>query len=195
MTRSDLASLRASFSWLEAARDSRAERASRHLPLSGVEFLLNRVRRELHAVLDARLASDKVLFPLELTSAQLVVIETLAPEGTVCLTDLCERMAYDAGAMTRMLDRLEAKGVIRRRRGAKDRRVVYAELTEEGRARLPRVRQISMEILDQFLRGFSRAEVRLLENYLARLLLNAHSPVGVSDTTYRIVFEILASDS
>jgi DNA-binding MarR family transcriptional regulator len=72
---------------------------------------------------------------------------------------------------------------------------VYVELAAEGRARLPRMHRISMEVLDQFLHGFGGREVRRLETYLARLLLNAQTPFGVSDMTYRIVFEILASDS
>ena len=51
-------------------------------------------------------------------------------------SDLCKGISYDAGAMTRMLDRLEGKGLIRRNRSAQDRRLMHLELTEEGRAGL-----------------------------------------------------------
>jgi DNA-binding MarR family transcriptional regulator len=139
----------------------------------GLVFALSRVRRELHAALDGRLASDEVLFPLELTAAQLAIVVALSTAETVSSTDLCERVAYDAGAMTRILDRLQAKSVIRRLRSLEDRRVIHVELTEQGRAALPRMRKVAMEVADQFLGGFSNTEIRELESYLNRLLSNA----------------------
>jgi DNA-binding MarR family transcriptional regulator len=139
----------------------------------GLLFALSRVRRELHAALDGGLASDVVLSPLELTAAQLAIIVALSTAETVSSTDLCERVAYDVGAMTRMLDRLQAKGLVRRRRSLEDRRVVHVELTEEGRAGLPRMPKVALEVAEQFLHGFSNAEVRELESYLGRLVSNA----------------------
>lgn len=147
----------------------------RDVPLFGQAALLSGVRRALHAALDARLAGDKVLFPMELTAAQLMIVMALATAESISSTDLCERMSYDTGAMTRMLDRLQSKGVIRRHRSPEDRRVVQVALTEEGRAGLARMRQISTEVADEFLRGFTPAEVLRLEGYLARLLVNAQS--------------------
>ena len=144
----------------------------------GLFFALSRVRKELHAALDVRLASDVVLSPLELTAAQLAIIVALSTAETVSSKDLCERVAYDAGAMTRMLDRLHAKGLIRRRRSLEDRRVVHVELTEEGRARLPHMRRLALEVAEQFLHGFSNAEVRELESYLSRLAGNAAPEAG-----------------
>ena len=136
-------------------------------------FAVSRLRRELHAALDARLASDEVLFSLELTAAQLAIVVALSAAETVSTIDLCERVAYDAGAMTRMLDRLQAKGVIRRRRSLVDRRVIHVGLTEQGRAGLPRMRKLAMEVAAQFLGGFSNTEVRELQSHLKRLLWNA----------------------
>jgi len=75
--------------------------------------------------------------------------------------------------MTRMLDRLEKKGLIRRHRSQQDRRLMHLELTEEGRAAYPRMREISMSVANRFLRGFTRAEARQLEGLLTRMLENA----------------------
>ncbi|HET7757895.1 MAG TPA: MarR family transcriptional regulator, partial [Steroidobacteraceae bacterium] len=103
-----------------------------------------------------------------------IVIATLAADsGPKSASDLCKGISYDAGAMTRMLDRLEAKGLIRRRRSPEDRRLVHLELTEEGRAAYPRMREISMSVQNRFLHGFSRAEARTLEGFLERMLENA----------------------
>jgi DNA-binding MarR family transcriptional regulator len=79
--------------------------------------------------------------------------------------------------MTRMLDRLEAKGLIRRTRSSQDRRLMNLELTDHGRAAYPRMREISMSIANHFLHGFSKAEARALEGFLDRMLENAQ---GVS---------------
>jgi DNA-binding MarR family transcriptional regulator len=72
-----------------------------------------------------------------------------------------------------MLDRLESKGLIRRTRSAHDRRLMNLELTEEGRAAYPRMREISMSVANRFLRGFTKAEARQLEGFLTRMLENA----------------------
>jgi DNA-binding MarR family transcriptional regulator len=76
--------------------------------------------------------------------------------------------------MTRMLDRLEAKGLIRRTRSAHDRRLMQLELTEEGRSAFPRMREIAMDVTNAFLRGFTKSEARQLEGLLTRMLENAH---------------------
>ena len=88
-------------------------------------------------------------------------------------SDLCKGISYDAGAMTRMLDRLESKGLIRRNRSAHDRRLTHLELTEEGRGAYPRMREISLTVANRFLRGFTKSEARQLEGLLGRMLENA----------------------
>jgi DNA-binding MarR family transcriptional regulator len=75
--------------------------------------------------------------------------------------------------MTRMLDRLESKGLIRRNRSADDRRLMHLELTEEGRAAYPRMREISLTMANRVLRGFTKSEARQLEGFLTRMLENA----------------------
>ena len=143
-------------------------------PKKSVGALLSRVRVEMLAALDKELTSDKRLAPLELSAAQFIVIANLAgAEGPKSASDLCKGISYDAGAMTRMLDRLEAKGLISRNRSAHDRRLMHLELTDEGRAAYPRMREISLTVANRFLRGFSKAEARQLESMLARMLENA----------------------
>jgi len=144
-------------------------------PKKSVGALLSRVRVEMLAALDRELSADKRLAPLELSAAQFIVIANLAgAEEPKSASDLCKGISYDAGAMTRMLDRLEAKGLIRRNRSAHDRRLMHLELTEEGRAAYPRMREISLTVANRFLRGFTKAEARQLEGMLARMLENAH---------------------
>jgi len=143
-------------------------------PRKGVGHLLSRVRTEMLAALDKALEADAELSALEISAAQFIVIAALAlAETAKSASDLCKGISYDAGAMTRMIDRLESKGLIRRNRRPEDRRVVYLELTEAGTRAYPRMREVSMGVVNRFLRGFSEAEARQLENFLSRMLQNA----------------------
>lgn len=149
--------------------------AATYQPKKSVGALLSRVRVEMLAVLDRELAADKRLAALELSAAQFIIIANLAAaEEPMSASDLCKGISYDAGAMTRMLDRLESKGLIRRNRSTHDRRLMHLELTDEGRAAYPRMREISMASVNQFLRGFTKGEARQLETLLMRMLENAH---------------------
>jgi MarR family transcriptional regulator, multiple antibiotic resistance protein MarR len=149
--------------------------SSSYQPGRGIGALLSRVKVEMLAAVDRELAQDKRLAPLEMSAAQWIIVANLAagPGEPKSAADLCKVISYDAGAMTRMLDRLEAKGLIRRTRSSQDRRLVNLELTEEGRASYPRMREISMSVANRFLRGFTKSEARQLEGYLNRMLENA----------------------
>jgi DNA-binding MarR family transcriptional regulator len=147
-------------------------------PRKSIGSLLSRVRVEMLAALDEELTRDRRLAPLELSAAQFAVIASLAGEERKSASDLCKGISYDAGAMTRMLDRLEGKGLIRRNRSPDDRRLVHLELTDEGRVAYPRMRELALGVANRFLRGFTKTEARQLETFLTRMLENAQEPVA-----------------
>jgi len=136
-------------------------------PHTGIGRLLSRVKMEMIEALDLELA------PFEITAAQYVILVNLARDGADSASALCKGVSYDPGAMTRMLDRLERKGLVRRTRCPQDRRRVILELTSEGRAVYPKLVARVVPALNRFLRGFSRAEVKQLESFLHRMLANA----------------------
>jgi DNA-binding MarR family transcriptional regulator len=142
-------------------------------PRRGIGHLLSRVRAELLAAIDRAMATDEQLSSMEMSSAQFVIMATLSMGVAKSASDLCKGISYDAGAMTRMLDRLEEKGLLRRSRDPSDRRLVNLEITEKGNAALPRMREVSMGVLNRFLQGFTKAEARQLESFLTRMLDNA----------------------
>jgi DNA-binding MarR family transcriptional regulator len=144
-----------------------------HQPSKCVGQLIYRVRAAQMSALDQALAQEPDLAQLEVSAAQYIVLSVLAQQGAVdSTTELCKAISYDGGAMTRMIDRLEAKGLISRRRGGEDRRAVKIELTAAGLEALPKLRECSVRVLNRFLRGFSDAEARQLESYLGRMLQN-----------------------
>jgi DNA-binding MarR family transcriptional regulator len=128
--------------------------------------LINRVRLALLEAL------DRALSPLNVTSAQYVILSTLA-SGADSASQICKGISYDAGAMTRMIDRLEQRGLLQRVRVADDRRTVRLQLTDEGKALYPKMRASAMEVINGLLRGFTKAEARQLEDFLKRMLENA----------------------
>jgi DNA-binding MarR family transcriptional regulator len=142
-------------------------------PATGVGQLMYRVRAAYMTALDQALAQELDLKELEISGAQYVILSLLAQGVAESASQLCKDISYDGGAMTRMIDRLEAKGLITRRRCPDDRRLNKLALTEAGRAAIPKLRAVSVRILNQFLRGFSQADARQLEAYLTRMLENA----------------------
>ena len=78
--------------------------------------------------------------------------------------------------MTRLLDRLEAKGLCRRVRSVSDRRVVNIELTDEGRESARGIPVVLSRVQNAYLGGFSVDEFHALKGYLRRILVNAQMP-------------------
>jgi DNA-binding MarR family transcriptional regulator len=141
-------------------------------PRKGVGHLLHRVRSEILAAVDRAMAADEQLVAMEVTSAQFIVLTALSMGEMKSASDLCKHISYDAGAMTRMIDRLEEKGLLKRSRCPDDRRLVNLELTDKGNLALPQMRRVAMGVLNRFLEGFTKAEVRQLEGFLVRMLEN-----------------------
>src|SRR5262245_50599973 len=129
--------------------------------------LLTQVRMSMAEALDAELA------PLGLTAAQFVILVMLADSDADSASGLCKSVSYDQGAMTRMIDRLERKGFVRRARCVDDRRRVNLELTPEGKAVYPKLIAAAAAVQNRMLQGFSKAEVDQLEAMLRRMLSNA----------------------
>jgi DNA-binding MarR family transcriptional regulator len=136
-------------------------------PKNAIGYLIGHTRKTLLEEIDRELA------PLDLTAAQYIILSSLNHLQTATAADLCNGIVYDPGAMTRLIDRLELKGFVRRQRQPGDRRRVDLELTEEGKALYPRMNAVVVRVLNRFLAGFTKKEVRELEQYLRRILTNA----------------------
>ncbi|HEY1181189.1 MAG TPA: MarR family transcriptional regulator, partial [Rhodocyclaceae bacterium] len=87
--------------------------------------------------------------------------------------DLARSTCIDTGAVTRMLDRIEDKGLIQRVRSEQDRRVVNLALTDEGRQLADKVvPDVLAGVLNETLAGFSTAEYEQFKSLLQRALQN-----------------------
>ena len=132
----------------------------------GIVRLINRVRVEIVDALDRELAR------YDITAPQLIVLASVANKEADSAAAICKSISYDPGAMTRMIDRLEQKGLIRRVPHPEDRRAMTLELTVAGKALYPQLLSAKETVQAQFLRGFSVEEARQLERLLDRMLDN-----------------------
>lgn len=117
---------------------------------------------------------ERELEPLELTAAQALVLVILAEDPAATAAVMCRMLSHDAGAMTRILNKLEEMALVRRVREDHDRRSVRLELTREGIALHAEVRRVQMAVLNRMLRGFTKSEARTLETLLKRIVDNAN---------------------
>jgi len=135
-------------------------------PDNNVGLLMKRALQSIRQTIDRDLA------PHDLTQAQWLPLVRIAHGGCTTIAALARDQAIDPGAMTRAVDRLEAKGLLRRERSAPDRRVVTLVLTDTGRAAAALVPPVAVQVLNAHLAGFSPAEWQQLIGLLTRLLAN-----------------------
>ncbi|MBS0611313.1 MAG: MarR family transcriptional regulator [Proteobacteria bacterium] len=115
---------------------------------------------------------DRRMEPLGLTDAQWKPLLRLllgTPGTSAALARDCH---MDAGGLTRLIDRLQAKGLCQRERSQQDRRTVHIALTPEGRVAAEQLPVILAELQQQLLQGFSPQEEARLRSYLARIYAN-----------------------
>lgn len=135
-------------------------------PGNALDYLVGKVRAAIHAALDLELQ------PLDITAAQYVVIVNLANAQSGSIAALCKALSYDPGAMSRMIDRLERKCLVRRLQSPVNRRAITLELTDAGFAIYPGLTECVANVLHRLLAGFSQDETKNLKSLLQKLLAN-----------------------
>src|ERR1700722_18313053 len=106
---------------------------------------------------------------LDLSPAQCHVLHLIEPGRPIPMGQLAATMACDASNVTGLVDRLESRGLIRRRPSPEDRRVKVLDLTPTG-SRLRTLLVDRMTAPPAALRRLSAREQRVLVGILTRLL-------------------------
>ena len=141
-------------------------------PEDSLGRLIADVSRRILAGFDEELASQG----MGITGAQWVILMRIARGCATTAAELCRFGHCDTGSMTRMLDRLEEKGLIRRVPSSRDRRITHLELTEAGQDLLPHLPPVAVKVLNAHLKGFSRTELDQLKGFLNRIRANSGLP-------------------
>jgi DNA-binding MarR family transcriptional regulator len=106
---------------------------------------------------------------LQLSPAQCHVLHLIEPGRPIPMGQLAETLACDASNVTGLVDRLESRGLVRRRPSAEDRRVKVLDLTPTG-SRLRTLLLDRMTTPPDMLGRLSPREQRTLVRILSRLL-------------------------
>lgn len=141
--------------------------ASTYKPRESIGYLIMLVRHRLLDLLDPDLQA------LGITAVQAIVLMGLSSGLAGTAAEFCKRLRHDPGAMTRVIDRLELMGLLRRTRTPNDRRALKLELTDAGERILPALRSAAVRASNHMLRDFTRAEAEQLVAYLKRLVKDA----------------------
>jgi DNA-binding MarR family transcriptional regulator len=152
--------------------------AESYLAEESVGYLMRRILTTISQSVELQMCE-----PGGPTYPQWIPLHKLHMRKATTVAELARECALDTGAMTRLLDRLEAKGLCRRVRSLADRRVVNIELTDEGRSAAEQVPHILSRVQNEHLAGFSAAEWGQLKTYLRRILDNAQA-LAARGTSY-----------
>jgi DNA-binding MarR family transcriptional regulator len=135
--------------------------------------LIMHLRLAIISGLDKEFLGDEEVAPLEVTTAQFAILKNVLRGSAKSACDLCKAMDYDRGAMSRMIDRLEHKRLIRRVALPHTRRSVALEVTDAGRAAFPKMEACLDRVVNRLLKGVTQSQVREVESVLKRMLANA----------------------
>ena len=116
---------------------------------------------------------DRRMEPLGLTDAQWRPLLCLLHGSPATASELARRCGLDTGGLTRLVDRLLAKGLCQRERCRTDRRVVEISLTPEGERVAAELPGMLTQVQRELLHGFSSTEETQLRAMLVRLHDNA----------------------
>ena len=121
-----------------------------------------------------RAAAGSLLANLGLHPGQEVILLQLWREDGQPLKTLAQSIGIQAPTATKMLQRLEASGIIERRASSSDGRSINAFLTPHGRALEPQVRAVLADLETRITAGLSASDLETLQSLLGRVLGNLH---------------------
>ncbi|WP_118179900.1 MarR family winged helix-turn-helix transcriptional regulator [Paraburkholderia phosphatilytica] len=138
-----------------------------------VGYLIARVKS-----MASNMVTQRSMAELGITSQQGSILFMVASGKCVLAAELAREYGIDASAITRLIDRLEKRGLLTRVRSSEDRRAVRLALTPEGQQIAARMPAIFTSVTDRLLSGFTPEEVGFLKSMLRRVLVNSGEQPG-----------------
>ena len=136
----------------------RDTRASLHLWIA-MNRTADRLRESLRRQVEAH----------GLTLTEFGVLEALLHKGPLTHGKIAERVLLASSSITYVVDKLEERGLLRRRRSEEDRRVKLAELTPEGRATIEAAFPEHAALIDALMGDLSPEKKRTAASVLRRV--------------------------
>jgi len=129
-------------------------------------YYLSRARNLIVSEMDAALKQ------LDITNPQMGVLLLIWSGAATAPVELSRLLGVDPTSVTRLIDKLEDKGLAERRRSEVDRRAVNVALTKEGEAIAAQVPEIAPKVLNTRLRNFTKFEVDELRRLLRKFTVD-----------------------
>jgi len=139
---------------------------------SYLPYLLNRAGARIAASFSAEVR------PLGASLQMWRVLAALREQDGRRMGDLSETTSIEVSTLTRLVDNMEKKGLVARRRDARDARAVMLHATPAGRRLTLRILPIAERYETVALAGFSAAETGVLKAALRRLYANMDALEG-----------------
>lgn len=106
----------------------------------------------------------------EITPQKFLLLNSLLQMEKCKVNDLAQEVNLSSGATTLALNRLEEEGLIRRSRDEGDRRIVWVELTDEGRSLLLRLVAKRHQVWEKMMSALTPEEKRELFRILEKMV-------------------------
>ena len=151
----------------ETLNDIGAFSADERLDLANLPNLLGFHLRLAHVAMYRDFAT--AMSELDLTQKQYATLQLIGANPGVSQVDLAATLGTDRATMMAMVDRLDQRGLVQRRRSASDRRRQELTLTEAGEAVLARAIRVIAEHERHFTSRFTKEELKALVNALGRI--------------------------
>ncbi len=139
-------------------------RAETYRARDSIGYLMKRVTSMMMERIEASFESHGFTF------TQWIVLMYLRDGISVTPAGICREMHHDSGALTRVIDQLEERGLITRNRSREDRRVVELELTRSGRETAETLIPITVNCLNNALDVFTIEEAQQLKSLMQRMV-------------------------
>lgn len=131
-----------------------------------IGFIISRTNAKLKNTLFQRFRAYDV------TPEQWIILNKLWEEDGIPQKELSTQSFKDQPNITRILDKLEQKGYIRRGPSADDRRSYLVYLTEEGKKLKEILVPIALEVIKKALSGFAEEEIKQIKKLLNKICDN-----------------------
>jgi DNA-binding MarR family transcriptional regulator len=134
----------------------------------------------VHAALTRELDHElETTHGLPLSSYEVLITLQSAPGRRLRMAELADRVLLSRSGMTRLIDRLERSGLVKRDQCGADARGSYACLTDNGLALIGRVRPKHLaDVRDRFLSHLDESDMQRLGELWERMLPGATSDVA-----------------
>lgn len=110
--------------------------------------------------------------PYGLTPFHWVVLCCLWEQDGLATSDIGDRLCQVGGTLTGVIDRMEERGLVRRERDQRDRRIWRIWLTEDGRKLEEVLPPLAIDIIEKTLHGLSEEERQHLSQWIDVMISN-----------------------